>query len=399
MDLAFALITLGALFGIGLIADEIGRRTRLPRVTLIIIFGLIAGPIGLDLVPTEFIEWYEFLASIALTMVAFLLGGSLTKKSLRAHGRQIIYISISVVAITVLIVTLGLVALGVAPNLAILLSGIATATAPAATLDTIRQSKVSNEFSETLKGIVAIDDAWGLIVFSLLMVLVGALYGLDSENTLIHGLKDLCGSILIGCLFGFPAALLTGRIRNGEPMQSEALALVFLIAGFSIWWGVSFLLAGVVAGAVVANFAKHHTRPFHEIENIEWPFLVLFFFMAGSSLIAENWEDYILIVCAFIALRILSRLLGGWLGATLSSSSPFYQRWMGAALMPQAGVAIGMAMIAKQQFPEIGSTLLTITVASTIFFEIYGPFATRSALDRSKHQLGQNYASADSKQN
>jgi hypothetical protein len=177
MDLHFALLALGGLLLVGLLTDEIGRRTHLPRVTLLIVFGALAGPDAFDLLPKGLLDWYEFFASVALTMVAFLLGGTLSRVALREHGKTILVISVSVVCVTVIVVSAGLLAIGAPVVLALLLAGIATATAPAAIRDVVRQLDAKGSFSKVLLGIVAVDDAWGLIAFSLLLVAAKAISG------------------------------------------------------------------------------------------------------------------------------------------------------------------------------------------------------------------------------
>jgi Kef-type K+ transport system membrane component KefB len=334
----------------------------------------------LDIVPAELNGWYDFLATLALTMVAFLLGGSLSRERLREHGRAILVISIAVVSATVAIVAGGLILVGVPPALALVLAGIATATAPAATLDVIKQTGAQGPFTETLQGIVAIDDAWGLIAFSLTMVAAMALNGDGVGEALQHGVWDIGGAAAVGALLGALAAALSGRLSPGEPTQIEALAVVFLCAGGALWLGVSYLLAGVVAGAVVANFASHHTRAFHEIENIEWPFMILFFFLGGVTLHIEGTGTFALAIAAFVALRALARVVGAWVGARAARADAGYRRWMGLALLPQAGIAIGMALVARDSMTEFGDDILAITIASTVLYEVIGPFATMLAL-------------------
>lgn len=382
MELHRALIVLGGLFLIGLAADQVGQRTRLPRVTLLILFGVLAGPIGFNVLPPQVSDWYEFLASAALTMVAFLLGGALARSRLRRYGRRIFLISVAVVSATLTIVSFGLMVVGVEPILALLLAGIATATDPAATQDVTDQAGAEGEFTQTLRGIVAIDDAWGIIAFSLMLIAANMLVDNSIVVTLLQGLWELFGALAVGAAIGFPAAFLTGRLRPGKPIQAEALAVIFLCAGIAIWLKVSFLLAGIVAGAIVVNFAKHHTRPFHEIEHIEWPFMILFFFLAGASLQTHRLWEFGLITGAFIILRIISRVAGGWMGGKLSGAPITYKRWMGAALMPLAGVAVGMALVAGDRFPELREVILTVTIGATIVFEIFGPITTRVALDK-----------------
>ncbi len=382
MDMALILITLGTLFVAGLAVNEIGKRTRLPRVTLLLGCGIIAGGSGFDVIPPGVEVWYEFLSVTALTMVAFLLGSSLNRKSLRAHGKVIFLISISIVLTTLVLVSLGLWLLGLDIGVALLLGAIATATAPATTQDVIRQAGVKNGFTDTLKGIVAIDDAWGLIAFSMVIVLVHQLNGDGDAQMLTSVAWELGGSILLGALIGFPAAALTGRLTEGEPLQIEALALVFLTAGLSIWLDLSYLIAGMTVGTIIVNQARHHTRAFHEIEHIQWPFMILFFILAGASLETSAFAKIGLIGLAYLALRALSRVIGGWTGAVLGNAPKAERPWFGIALMPQAGVAVGMALVASRQFPEWSETIMVLTVGTTIAFEILGPATTLFAIGR-----------------
>jgi Kef-type K+ transport system membrane component KefB len=382
MDVHLILLTLGGLLLVGLVADEIGRRTRLPRVTLLILFGVAAGPSGFDLLPRAFQDWYEFLASVALTMVAFLLGGKLSLAALRNHGKEILAISIAVVTVTALFVGIGLILIGTPVLIALLLAGIATSTAPAATQDVVRQNRAKGPFTDTLLGVVAADDAWGLVVFSFLLVLAKAIAGDGGLAILGLGLWELGGALAVGAAVGLPAAFLTGRLKPGEPMQAEALGLVFLCAGLAIWLEVSFLLAGMVAGAIVVNLAKHHSRPFHEIERIEWPFIVFFFVLAGASLRLDSLYDIGLIGLAYLVLRTLARVLGGWIGGIAVDAPILHRRWIGLALIPQAGVALGMALVAANHFPQLGETLLAVTVGTTIVFEVAGPYFTQRALQK-----------------
>ena len=380
METHFALLALGGLLLIGLVADELGRRTRLPRVTLLIVFGVIAGPSALNLVPTTLSNSYEFLASIALTMVAFLLGGALSKAKLSSNGKTIVIVSLSIVIMTAMLVFLGLMAIGTSTPLALLLAGIATATAPAATQDAVRQIHAKGDFTDTLLGVVAVDDAWGLIMFSILLAAASTFAGDASWAALQLGLWELGGALIVGAAIGLPAAFLTGRLQSGEPMQSEALGLVLICAGLSTWMGVSFLLAGMVAGAIVANLARHHNRPFHEIENIEWPFMVLFFVLSGASLHLGSVVQIGGLGIAYIILRIVARVAAGWLGASWAGAPVLHRRWIGLALTPQAGVALGMTLVAVGHFPDLKETLIAVTIGTTVFFELIGPALTQLAL-------------------
>jgi Kef-type K+ transport system membrane component KefB len=380
MENAVVLIALGVLFLAGLAADQFGSMTRLPRVTMLLLLGLGAGQAGFDLIPADVTVWFDTISIVALTMVAFLLGGALSRDNLLSHGRAILAISVAIVVVTLVLVAGGLIVLGVPPGLALILGAIATATAPAAMADVIRQSGMNNPFTDTLKGIVAIDDVWGLLVFSVTLVLAGQAASWGDVAT--GAARDLGGAVLLGLVLGYPAAKLTGRLSPGEPQQAEAIGVVFLSAGLALWLDVSFLVTGMTVGAVVTNLARHHERAFHEIENIQWPFMILFFLLAGASLEVDallhlGWTGVI-----YMILRIVARWIGGILGAWLGGVDGQDKALYGPALLPQAGVAVGMALVAGDTFPEWAATIMALTIASTVVFEIMGPPITLSVIRR-----------------
>jgi Kef-type K+ transport system membrane component KefB len=380
-DTAKTLITLGVLFLLGLATDAIGHRTRLPRVTLLLIFGFAIGPAGLGFLCPNEEKWFSVVANMALIMIGFLLGEKFALSSLRQHGKLVLWLSVSEVVATASVVLIGLLLIGVQMDIALLLAGISTATDPAATTDVVHETKADGVFTRTMLGIVAVDDAWGLIVFSLMLTAAQAFSGQgDSIAPLLTGAWELGGALLVGIGLGIPMAYLTGRIRPGEPTLVEALGVVFLCGGIAIWLGVSFLLASMVLGCVVANLARHHIRPFRAIEGIEWPFMILFFVLAGASLHTETLFQIGFVGSAYIILRIIGRLLGAWTGGGISHADPLMRRWMGMALMPQAGVALGMALVAMQRRPDLGEIILPIVIASTVLFELIGPVLTRTGL-------------------
>ncbi len=377
------LIAFGIVFLAGLALDAVGRRMHVPRVTLLILLGALVGPPGLDLLPDQFTASNQILAPTALTMVAFLLGGTLERSALGRHGQEILVISVTVVVLGAAVVAGGLMLIGLPIGFALLLGAIATATDPAAVQDVIRQTGARGPFAERLLGIVAIDDAWGLLVFSAALTAAAAVAGVaEAENALLAGLWESGGAIALGLAIGLPGAYLTGRIKPGEPTLIEALGIVFLTAGLAQALEVSYLLAGIVAGTTIVNLARHHDQPFHEIERIEWPFVLLFFVLAGASFELDLMLEAGFACLVYIVLRAAARLLGGWASGPLAGLSGRDSGLMGVALMPQAGVAIGMALIVVERLPEIGGQVLAIAVASTIVFEIFGPFLTQFALAR-----------------
>ncbi len=382
-DVSTILVGIGSLLLLGLATDFLGRKTALPRVTLLFLFGFLLGPGAFDLLPKNASDWMPLITDISLLLVGFLLGGKITRANTIENGAVVLGVSISVVLTTVLVVTGGLLLMGIPVIVALLLGGIATATDPAATMDVVKENKAAGKFTDTLQGIVGIDDAWGLIVFSIVLAIAKTLSGEGASLHIVaYSLWELGGAAILGTALGIPMSYAVGRVKPGQPTLLEALGMVLLCGGIAQYIGVSFLLSAMVLGVVVTNFAKHHERPFHELEDIEWPFMVLFFTLTGASLELSTLSAIALPIIAYISLRSLARLVGCWPGAVLAGGSDSVKKWMGGALLPQAGVAMGMALIASAQFPQYADTIIPVVVVATMFFELVGPIFTKYGLGK-----------------
>lgn len=377
----YPLLTLGLLFLLGLAADYIGRVSAIPRVSLLLLTGVLLGSIGFDLLPPSILDWFPVITDMALLLVGFLLGGRITLQDMRETGRAVILISVVLVGVGLMIVTGGLMLSGASLTVALLLAAASTATDPAATLDVVEQTGSDGPFTRRLTGIVAVDDIWCILVFSITLSLLGLATGEGSGTImLVHGVLEVLGAVALGIALGVPMAWLSGRIRAGEPTLVEALGIVFLCGGFAQLFGVSFLLTAIVLGMVVGNLARHHEYAFHEIHHIEWPFMILFFVLTGASLQQFDIGTTGLLIVAYIVFRVIGRFVGGWLGARLAGADRQTARWIGVALLPQAGIASGMILIASQHYRAEEPVLLTVIIATTIVFEIVGPLLTRISL-------------------
>jgi Kef-type K+ transport system membrane component KefB len=384
VDFTQFFLTLGILFLAGLLTDLLGRRSFLPRVSLLMLLGFIIGPSVLDIVPEIGHRWFPAVADMALVMVGFLLGGQLTIPFFKKSGKDVIWISLFDLTGTATIMTMGMLLLGQPLIISLLLGAIATATAPAATIDVVRETNSKGPFTDILLGIVGIDDVWGVMYFTLILSFVMAMAGTGGGlEVLATGLWDVGGAILLGVIIGAPMAYLSGRINPGEPTLLEALGFVFLCAGVAFWLEVSFLLSSMVMGIVVVNLAKHHSRPFNAIEGIEWPFLILFFILSGASLHVEAIASAGYLVLCYVVLRILGRFLGASTGALLSGADTKVRKYIWLGLKPQAGIALGLALYACQRFQELSEVIMPVIISGTIIFEFFGPVMTKIALKTS----------------
>lgn len=382
-DSSIFLISLGGLFLLGLLSDRLGKRTFLPRVTLLLLFGIIIGKDVLNFVPSVFTDNYELIAQMTLLMIGFLLGGKLTLSSLKEVGHQVLWISISAAVVTTVIVISTLLLVGVSVELAILLGCIASATAPAAVFDVVSESRFKGKFSDLLLSIVALDDAWALILFGIGTAVVKSMNGVDTHVIpILEIIREIGGAVLLGSAIGLPAVFISRQLKNSKPILVEALGIVFICGGFAIMFDVSFLISSMVLGAIVANFAQHNEYHFHAIDGIQWPFMVIFFILSGASLELRSLMDIGLIGIAYIISRMIGKYLGALVGGECSHANKVTKQFMGIALFPQAGVAIGMALVASAYFPQYTQVLLSVVISSTIFFEIIGPMFTKKALEQ-----------------
>lgn len=382
------LITIGAILLLALLAAALADRTPLPRVTVLLLLGVLLGPAGLNWIPPALANRFGLVAQVTLLMVGFLIGGKLSRHSLQRQAAAVLVISLSGALLPVVLVALGLQLLGLAWPLALLLGCMAAATAPAAVLDVVQQcggepGSARRRFADLLLGITALDDVWALLLFGLALAVATALQnGAEPLLPLAWALREVLGGVVLGGLVGLPAALFTGRIRDGQPMLLEALGIVLLCGGLALQLQVSPLIAAIVLGATIANLARHHDYPFHAIEGIELPFMALFFVLAGASLDLRSLSAVGVLGLAYGLLRSAGKLLGADLGARLLGAEVAIRRHLGLALLPQAGVAIGMALVAADALPRGRDTLLTLAIGSTVVFELIGPPLVRLALVR-----------------
>ncbi|MGO1232121.1 MAG: cation:proton antiporter [Marinobacter sp.] len=391
MDHANDLILIGATLLLALSAHALGKIVHLPRVTLLLLVGALAGPELLDLLPEDANDSFSLITQLTLAMVGFLLGERMSAKGLK-EGKEALIVSLAVTLITATMVILTIWAVTGNLPAALLLGGISTATAPAATLDVMREAGANGPLTRLVFQVVAIDDAWGAMLFSVLLVAAGLLLGngdFDGPGAMLQGVTEVGGSVILGIALGLPMAWLTGRIRPGEPMLLEAAGFVFVAAGLASWLGFSYLLTCMTLGIVVANKARHHVRPFRSIEGISEPFLALFFFMAGYQMHWAALPALGALGVAYIAARILGRVAGGYVGGYLAGSTPETRDRIGACLMPQAGVALGLALVATERLPELGY-ILPLVIGATVVFELIGPTLTLVQLQKAG-ETGKGY--------
>lgn len=394
-------LALACLLGAGFIAAKIGQYFKLPSVTGYILAGLALGPSGLGLVNQAAIgNRLDHFTQIALMLIAFGIGEHLELKRLKPFAKSVSLIGIFETSGAFLLVGVGTFFAarlsGVGPEiwgfkdyvtLAILLGAVSVATAPAATLHVMREMKASGPLTSTLMAVVAVDDGLAIMFFgvavSLTHQIVGAAAG-SFVGAIGSGIIEISGSLLMGLLTGLLIDFVVHRLDNKSEMLTAGLALLLLCGETARLLHFSPLLAGMAAGFTVINRDRRDVRVFRAINTFEPPVYVLFFTLAGAflhmdALIAAGWVGG-----TYFIMRTLGKMLGAGVGAHIARAEASVQRYLGLALMPQAGVAIGLVfLINSDPSLEIFSSVVTpVVLAGVVLSELAGPISARLAVER-----------------
>ncbi|NIR30445.1 MAG: sodium:proton exchanger [Gammaproteobacteria bacterium] len=379
----WALVILGSFLLAGYLAHVTAPKISVPRVTILLLIGALASPSVFNLVPAEVSRWFPFVAHIALAMVGFLLGERFVVSEVQAQGREVLVISAGETLLTALLVLVALLVIGAPPALAMVMAGIAPASAPAAIFETVREGRAKGPLTRTLLGVVAIDDAWGVILFSVLLVIAETVGG--SAAAWVHlwgGLWEVVGALLLGGIIALPMSYATTRVREGEPTLVEAMGFVLLTAGIATVLNVSYLLSAMALGAGVANMSPDIRRPFRAVDGVSEPFFAIFFLLAGFRLELHTLATLGFVGAVYVAVRMLGLVSGGFLSGALVGADEQVSKRIGFCILPQAGVALGFALLVQERLPEIGSSVLNLVIATTVLFEITGPLIARRQLKK-----------------
>ena len=266
----------------------------------------------------------------------------------------------------------------------LVLSAIAAATAPAATIMVIKQYRARGPVTKTLLSVVAIDDATALILFSLSVAIAQAVMGTAGSLTasLLSPLWEIGGALLVGAVLGFVFLVPLRFFR--KPGNRLSLIVGFLFAGLGLaqWLGLSDLLLCMAMGAVLANFSPDVGNLMDLSDSVTPPIFMLFFVASGAELQLSVLPTVGLIGVIYIVLRVLGKMFGASLGGVLCKCEKGVRKYLGPCLLPQAGVAIGLSLAAAEVVPQYGSEIRAVILCGTLIYELVGPAVTKLSLKK-----------------
>ncbi|MGR3294223.1 MAG: cation:proton antiporter [Candidatus Scalindua sp.] len=382
------ILCIGIILVVAIIAEKLVNYIKIPAITSYILLGILLGPYAFNITGEGLLASSELLSNIVLGFIAFHIGKNFSLESFKKIGKAVISISLFETAGAWIIVTAGVYFIAHHPfHEAMVFGSIAAATAPATTMMVIRQYKARGSFTEILLGIVAIDDAWGIIVFSLSISIAQIFQvGQFSELAMFLITMQAVGKIILSMILGSIIAILVSRIsiyiKKSEHMLTFLLGAILINTGLALFFGFSPLLSNMFFGAVIVNIDKTAFRFFDSLSNIDWPLYVMFYVLAGANLEIGTLPALGLIGSVYIICRVIGKMGGAFVGGISVGAERNVTNYMGLALIPQAGVALGLAMMARTSLPHIGATIFSTIIATTVIYEILGPVATRYALSK-----------------
>lgn len=404
-------ITVAIMLFCGFALTRVTKLLKLPNVTAYIVTGILIGPYCLDLVPQLVADNTGFLPDIALAFIAFSTGQFFRFAALRGNGFKVLIITILEACVaSVFVFIAAYFVLGMNLAFSAVIAALASATAPASTMMTIRQTGAKGDFVNTLLQVVALDDVVGLLAYSIAISI--ALASLASSsfnlNAVITPILINIGSFILGGILGFVLKILLPENRSTDNRLIIAVAVLFAFCGVCQLAGVSPLLGCMSMATVYINITQDD-KLFKQLNYFSPPFLVLFFVRSGvcfdlgmllspdSSAAGAAGVSLLTIGVIYFLVRIAGKYTGAFLGCWITGKSPLVRNYLGLALIPQAGVAIGLAELgARTLGGDMGSALRTVILASSVLYELIGPGCAKLSLALS-HSYGFNNNNADNK--
>jgi len=403
---ASILLSLSIALLAGLLLSRLVKLVKLPAVTAYLIAGVLIGPFVLGAInipgigiTTEQLEGFGIISDVALGFIAFSMGNEFRLAQLKKIGKQATIIGIFQAIFTTIVVDAALIVLHFAmPDkltlpAAIVLGAVATATAPAATLMVVKQYKAKGPVTDILLPVVALDDAVGLMVFAVSFGIAKSLStgSVDILSVIVEPVLEVVLSILLGSVMGGLFTFCEKFFHSRSKRMAVSVTFVMMTVAISslkfdvghFHVGFSSLLACMMLGTVFCNFCDVSEELMDRADRWTAPILILFFVISGAELELSVFADIAVVIAGviYIISRSIGKYTGAFISAKMTKCDNNITKYLGITLLPQAGVALGMAIKAIELGPD-GAIVRNITLFAVLIYEIVGPFLTKVALTK-----------------
>ena len=394
-------LVIGMLVVLGLVGSLLVRRVKFPAVTGYLIVGILLGPSVSGIISTELTKQFSHVVTpLALGIIAYLIGGSLPLSALRGLKRNIalivgfegtfawLFVLVTVAFVAPLVLPSSTLSSGSYLAMGIIIGAISMATAPAVTMAIVSETRAKGPLTTTLLGVVALDDALAVIAYAISVggatILLGRADTLSPAVLFFSQLGLIGVSVAFGAGAAFLLLWLAHFARNRQELLAMLLGAVVLSTGVAEHLNLFAIIANMALGFVVVNRQKGSNDLISVVWDIEGVVFVLFFTLAGAHLDLGIIQSAGILAALIVVGRCAGKFLGAWSGATLSGAPPMVRKYLGLALLPKAGVTLGLALLVVETpgLESISPLLISGVLASTLINELLAPPISKLALVR-----------------
>ncbi len=366
----------------GLLLGRAAKLVKMPNVTGYLIAGLLLGPSVLKIIPADAVQGFDVISEVALGFIAFSIGSEFKLSMFKKVGIMPIIIAITESLGAVIFVIAACLLLGFDTGLSILLGAIAAATAPAQTIMVIQQYKAKGTLTSTLLSVVALDDAVALIAFGFAAATVKAMNAHQAINILsiLSPFKEIILSLVLGGAIAGTMSLFLRFFQKPSNMLCVICGFILLAVWSAHRLDLSPLLTCMALGGMLANIVKDMDGIVKVSEAFTPPVYMLFFAMSGAGFDLKAIAGIGVIGITYVVMRVLGKMAGAWFGGVVMKAEKKICCYLGPTLMPQAGVALGLILVAESIVPEFAPQIRTVILCSTFIYSIVGPSVAKAAL-------------------
>ena len=369
----------------GLLFGRLLKLVKLPNVTGYLIAGLVLGPFVTKILTAEQVESLSVISNMALSFIAFTVGLSFKRSYFKRVGMTPVVIALLEALVAVFLVQGALIAAGFDVAFSIVLGAIAAATAPAATIMVIKQYGAKGPVTDTLMAVVAIDDAVALVAFGFAVSIAGVISGNGGGNIFLSILQPLWQvvlSLLIGAVMGVLFKIPLGFFKKSGNRLIIIIGFVFMTSALATLCGVSELLACMALGSVFCNISTESDSINDLCDFFTPPLFELFFVVSGAGLDVSVLPQIGVMGAIYVVVRCVGKYLGAFIGAKIMKAPDAVAKYIGPTLIPQAGVAIGLTIVAQSVVPHYAAQVRAVILCGTLIYELVGPAITKITLKK-----------------
>ena len=369
----------------GLLFGRLLKLVKLPNVTGYLIAGLVLGPFVTKILSAEQVESLSVISNMALSFIAFTIGLSFKRSYFKRVGMTPVVIALLEALVAVFLVQGALIAAGFDVAFSIVLGAIAAATAPAATIMFIKQYGAKGPVTDTLMAVVAIDDAVALVAFGFAVSIAGVISGNGGGNIFLSILQPLWQvflSLLIGAVMGVLFKIPLRFFKKSGNRLIIIIGFVFMTSALATLCGVSELLACMALGSVFCNISTESDSINDLCDFFTPPLFELFFVVSGAGLDVSVLPQIGVMGAIYVVVRCVGKYLGAFIGAKIMKAPDAVAKYIGPTLIPQAGVAIGLTIVAQSVVPHYAAQVRAVILCGTLIYELVGPAITKITLKK-----------------